>query len=133
MAGQKGRQLYYLAPSRVKKLCVQRKGSVDCQPIHLGTVEISPTYCNFEGEGWQAFRVGEKCDIVIDAEDSLFSAKATIVLVAKFEMLDEGYQYKTWFSYGAEFDAELDTELFQRIVGDPKRTAVQGLESFSLN
>jgi hypothetical protein len=54
-------------------------------------------------------------------------------MVAKFEMLDEGYEYKTWFSYRAEFDADLEADLFQRIIGDPKKSTVQEMERVSLS
>ncbi len=133
MEGRAGRQLYYLALSQVKNLSVQKTGATAYQPIHLGTVEISPTSCHFEREGRQEFQVGEECDIIFDMEGFCLSTKATVVFVARCEMLDEGYEHKIWFSYGVEFDAELDPDLFQRLVGDPKRSKTPKIECIILS
>lgn len=123
-----GKQLYYLALGQVRRLAVQKKGATDYQPIHLSTVEVSPTFCHFEQEGRQEFQVGEECDILIDMEGSCFNVKATIVVVVRCEMLDEGYEQKTWFTYGVEFDRELDSILFKKLVGDRKRSKTPRVE-----
>ncbi len=116
------KRMNYLASDQLKKLSVQKKGRVDFQPIHLETVKISPNICFFEWEGRQEFQIGDEFKFLFDIEDRCLSARAMIVWVAKCELLDEGYQYKTWFSYAAKFDGELNGDFFQRIAGDPAKS-----------
>jgi hypothetical protein len=104
----------------VKRLTIQGKGSMDVQSIQLETVEISPTMCCFEWEGEQEFLSGDELDFHFDLEDFSLRARAAIVRVDKCAFLDEGYEHKISFSYCAEFDGELDRDLFKRIAGIPK-------------
>ncbi len=126
MERQTAQQMHYLDLGRIKKLAVRKKGETDFQPIHLEIVEISPGVCCFEREGRQEFQVGEELEFFFDIEDASLSASATIGWVAKCEYLDEGYEHRVWFSYGAEFDGELDADFFQCIAGDPKKSRSLG-------
>ncbi len=121
--------MHYLDLGQVKKLSVRKHGEADFQAINPEIVEISPALCCFEREAQQEFEVGEKLYLLFDTKDySSLSARATIGWVAKCEYLDEGYEQKIWFSYGAEFDKELDADFFQRIAGDPKKSRPIGAD-----
>jgi hypothetical protein len=122
MDGQAVKQMHYLATDRVKNLTVQKKSGTDYMPLHLGTVEISPTVCIFEVEGQPEFTVGEEVDLLFHLEDGSLGAKAIIAWLTKCELLDSDYEHKAWFSYGAEFAGELNIDLFKRVAGDPKRS-----------
>jgi hypothetical protein len=126
MERQTAQQMHYLDLGRVKKLAVRKKGETDFQPIHLEIVEVSLDVCCFEREGRQEFQVGEELEFLFDIEDSCLSANATIGWVAKCELLDENYERRVWFTYGAEFGGEIDTDFFRRIAGDPKKSGSLG-------
>jgi hypothetical protein len=113
-------QAYYLASGSVKSLSVQKKGSTDVQSIQLETVEISPTMCCFEWEGDQEFLSGDELDFHFDLEDFSLRTRGAIVRVDKCAFLDEGYEHKISSSYCAQFDGELDRNLFKRIAGTPR-------------
>jgi len=114
-------QIYHLAPGNLKQLLVQKKSWPALQPIHVETVEISPTLCCFEWEGEQAFGIGDELHFYFDLEGSSLSVKAAIRDVDRCEFLDEGYEHKTWFTYCAQFAGELDKDFFKRIVGSPRK------------
>jgi hypothetical protein len=118
----KRHQMHYLAPGRVEKISVRKKDGTNFQSLHLGTVEISPTICHFEWGVRQEFQVGEELEFLFNMEDGCVSARAIIGWVVKYELLDEGYEQRIWFSYGAEFDGELDADFFRGIAGDPKKS-----------
>ncbi len=120
--------MHYLDLGQVKKLSVRKQGEADFQAIDPEIVEISPGLCCFERKAQQEFQVGEKLDLLFDTTDCSLSAGATIGWVAKCEYLDEGYEHKIWFSYGAEFDKKLDADFFQRIAGDPKKSRPLGAD-----
>ncbi len=128
MVRQGGKQMHYLDLGQVKKLSVRKQGEADFQPINPVIVEISPALCSFEREARQEFQVGEELDLLFDMQDCSLSARASIGWVVKCEHLDEGYEQKVWFSYGAEFDRELDADFFQRIAGDPKKSRPLGAD-----
>ncbi len=120
--------MHYLDLGQVKKLSVRKQGDADFQAIDPEIVEISPGLCCFERKAQQEFQVGEKLDLLFDTRDCSLSTGATIGWVAKCEYLDEGYEQKVWFSYGAEFEEELDSDFFQRIAGDPKKSRPIGVD-----
>ena len=113
-------QAYYLASENVRSLSVQKKGSTEVQSIQLGTVEISLTMCCFEWEGDREFLSGDELDFHFDLGDSSWVARGAIVRVDKCAFLDEGYEHKVSSSYCAQFDGELDSDLFKRIAGTPR-------------
>ncbi len=102
-------------------MLVQKTNWPGLRPIHVETVEISPTLCCFEWEGEQAFGVGEELSFYFDLEGSPLSVKAAILDVDRCEFLDECYEHKTWFTYCAQFNGELDRDFFKRIVGSPRK------------
>lgn len=109
--------LYYLAPEVVKKLLVRKSGWVDGQPVHIEMVEICPDFCCFEWEGIEEFQMGDPLDIDFVLEESRLTTKASIHQVERHELLDSGYEHKTWFFCCARFDGELDSSFFGRIAG----------------
>lgn len=116
--------MYYLAPGQVTNLLVRKKGSPEFRPLHMETVEISPTACCFEWEGKQEFQAREDLEFLFHLEDRSLNVKGTIVSIDPWKSWDEGYEYKTWHAYRAQFEAELDAGLFQRLAGDPKKSGV---------
>ena len=102
----------------MKRLSVQKKGSTDVQPIQLETVEISQTMCCFEWEGDQEFLSGEELDFHFDLGDVSLRKRGTIVRVDKCAFLSGDYKISS--SYCAQFDDELDRDLFKHIAGTPR-------------
>ncbi|RPJ04490.1 MAG: hypothetical protein EHM36_10490 [Deltaproteobacteria bacterium] len=115
-----GDQAYSLASGSVNQLSVQKKGSMDVQPVHVETVEISPMMCCFEWEGDQELLAGDEIDFQFDLEDFSLTTKGAIVRVDKCAFLDEGYEQRISSSYCAQFDGELDRNFFKRIAGTPR-------------
>ncbi len=113
-------EIYHLAPGNLKRLAIQKTDWPHWKPIHIETVEISPSICCFEYEAEQEFRIGDELRFHFDLEDRSLSMRAAILAVDRCEFLDEGYEHKTWFAYCAQFDGELDRDFFKQIVG-PQR------------
>lgn len=115
------RQFFYIAQGSIKRLSVQKRGRTEVRMIYVETVEISPMRCCFELEGEEAFQAGDLLEFHFDMEDYSVHAGARILDSDKCRLLDEGYERKPLVSYCAQFDGELDSSLFRRVMGIPRK------------
>ena len=114
-------QTHYLACGELRELLVRKTGSPDFKPLHPGTMEIEPSGCRFEWEGRQEFQAMDKLEFLFQLEDCSMNAEATVISVDEWRCWDDCYDHKNWYTYRAEFDSELETHLFQRLLACPKR------------